>query len=181
MQYFLYIIGMEEWRDIKGYEGLYQISNYGRVKSLGRNTTKGKIRKLQVSGNGYLSVTLSKNGVVKRYAVHRLVAESFIPNPHNLPQINHRNEVTTDNFVENLEWCDATYNNNYGKHRSSISKARRKWVIQKDLNNNIVGIYDSPITAAKMTDTCYSSIVGVCNGRHHTAGNYIWKYEKDAV
>lgn len=168
----------EIWKDIEEYEGLYQISNLGRVRSLGRSTTKGKIRKLQISSDGYLSVTLSKNGVVKRYAVHRLVAEAFIPNPHNFSQINHRSEVKTENSVENLEWCDATYNNNYGKHRSNISKARRKWVIQKNLNNQIVGIYDSPITAAKMTGIYYSCIVGACNGRHHTAGNYIWEYEK---
>lgn len=177
----MYILIMEEWKDIEGYEGLYQVSSQGRIKSLDRNTTNGKIRKFQTSKSGYLSVTLSKNGVVKRQSVHRLVAEAFIPNPNNLPQINHKNEDKTNNSIENLEWCDSTYNNNYGKHSSNISKARRKWVIQKDLNNEIVGIYDSPITASKVTGISYSCITGVCNGAHHTAGNYIWEYKKDAV
>lgn len=168
---------MEEiWKDIEGYEGLYQVSNLGRVRSLKRNTTNGIIRKQFKNNEGYMTVTLSKNGIIRRVAIHRLVAKAFIPNPHNLPQVNHRDENPEMNCVENLEWCDSTYNNNYGSHRSKVSKSRRKMVCQYDLDSNLIKVYDSPLTASKETNICYSSITGACNGRPHTAGGYIWKY-----
>ena len=102
----------EIWKDIKGFEGHYQVSNFGRVKSI----KFGKERILRPGKNkkGYLRVGISKNGESKTYSVHRLVAQAFIPNLNNLPQINHKNEDKTDNRVENLEFCDAKYNNTYG-------------------------------------------------------------------
>lgn len=103
---------MERWRDIKGYEGLYQISNCGRVKSL--KYCKEKILKSIKSSNGYLQVNLYKDGKRKYFLVHRLVATAFIYNIENYSQINHKDEIKSNNYVSNLEWCDYSYNNNYG-------------------------------------------------------------------
>lgn len=101
---------MEEWRAVPGYEGLYEVSNTGNVKSL----IKNNIIKSFINKKGYRLVSLSKNGIIKKFSVHRLAAQAFIPNPDNLPMVNHKDEDKTNNSVDNLEWCDAKYNNNYG-------------------------------------------------------------------
>ena len=102
----------EVWKDVKDYEGLYQISDKGRVKSLWFG--KEKILKPGRDTCGYLQVNLSKNGEKKTYQVHRLVAKSFLPNPDNLSEVNHKDENKENNIVENLEFCDRKYNINYG-------------------------------------------------------------------
>lgn len=106
---------MEEiWKDIKGYEGLYQISNYGRVMSFYKSSkTGGGILQKQIY-KGYEFVNLYKNGARKTPKIHRLVAEAFIPNPDGHPFVNHKNEIKNDNIVTNLEWCTPKYNSNYG-------------------------------------------------------------------
>lgn len=113
---------IEEWRDIEEYEGYYQISNKGRVKSLARSmimkdgrgkTLKERILKLSYDQDGYVLYGLSKYNKVKTYKAHRLVASYFIPNPDNLPMVNHKNGIKHDNRVENLEWCDAFYNSQH--------------------------------------------------------------------
>jgi len=134
---------MEEWKDIEGYEGLYQVSNYGRVKSLQREiaykdgrkkTIQEKILHTFISNLGYYHVMLSKNGVPKRYKVHRLVAKAFIPNPNNLPIINHKDENPKNNFVENLEWCTQKYNVNYG---TMIERCRKKLINRIDISKEV--------------------------------------------
>lgn len=116
---------MEEiWKDIEGYEGFYQVSNKGRIRSLDRivksdtrssQFLKGSIKSLiQNKSTNYITVSLTKFGKTKSFYVHRLVAKAFIPNQDNLPQVNHKDESRTNNCVENLEWCDSKYNNNYG-------------------------------------------------------------------
>lgn len=118
----------EIWKDIKGYEGIYQVSNLGRVKSLPRfhKTKNGYYSKVKIltpikNDRGYLLVGLSKEWKKQKIFVHRLVAEAFIPNPNNLPQVNHINEFEKDNnCVENLEWCSCKYNCNYGTRNSRI-------------------------------------------------------------
>ena len=115
---------IEEWRPIEGYEGLYEVSNTGRVRSLdmyvkgkGYRLHKGKVLSPAKNKNGYLKVNLHCNGKRKTITVHRLVAEAFIPNSDNLTQVNHRDEDKTNNNVENLEWCDVKYNLSYGTAR----------------------------------------------------------------
>lgn len=106
---------IEQWKPIDGYEGLYEISNLGSVKSLNYSRTGvEKILKPGKAKKGYLRVSLYRNGKHKMFYVHRLVAEAFLPNPEGFEQVNHRDEVKTNNVVSNIEWCDAKYNANYG-------------------------------------------------------------------
>lgn len=104
----------DELKDIKDYEGFYKIDKNGTIYSLKRATTNGGILKHQITKSGYCRVGLSKNGKLKHHFVHRLVAETFIPNINNFSQVNHKNECKTDNRVENLEWCTPLYNIRYG-------------------------------------------------------------------
>ena len=115
----------EIWKDIKGYEGIYQVSNMGKVKSLkrtinnsttygGKATIKERILKPKKDKDGYEAVGLNKDGKRKDFRVHRLVADAFIPNPNNYPIVNHKDEVKDNNVVSNLEWCTVRYNNTYG-------------------------------------------------------------------
>ena len=107
---------MEEvWKDIEGYEGLYEVSNFGRIKSL----RTGKIMKPSIN-RGYLKCILQNDGKYKMYYVHRLVIQTFIPNPDNLPEVNHKDEDKTNNKVDNLEWCDHKYNTNFGTRNEKI-------------------------------------------------------------
>lgn len=155
---------MEIWRDIEGYEGLYQVSNYGKVKNVNTN----KILKQFLTDKGYCKVSLSNCGNEKHLRVHRLVAEAFISNPDNLPQINHKDEDKTNNRVENLEWCDCKYNINYGTRLERISK--RVLCIETGI------IYNSINEAARQTGIFNSSICNVCNGKRKSAGKYHWEY-----
>ncbi|MBQ0088112.1 MAG: HNH endonuclease [Prevotellaceae bacterium] len=101
----------EIWKDIPHYEGLYQVSNYGRIKN-----NRGQFKTQHDNGRGYLGVELWKNNSSKREYVHRLVALAFLPNPNHFTQVNHKDEDKQNNYVDNLEWCDCKYNNNYGTH-----------------------------------------------------------------
>lgn len=124
------MVTSEIWKPITGYEGLYEVSNFGNVRSLdiydsmGR-FRKGRLRKQQLDGKkNYLTVMLSKKGVTKRVIVHRLVAKEFVGNPLNLPEVNHKDECKTNNNADNLEWCDHTYNNNYGSKLESFKGSK---------------------------------------------------------
>ena len=121
----------EIWRPVVGYEGLYEVSSYGRVRSLDRYDSKnhfikGRILKLSDDGRGYLFVQLSSNGKVKKFLVHRLVAIAFIPNPDNLLEVNHRNEDKSNDNVDNLEWCTRKYNINYGSRTDRMRDTKIK-------------------------------------------------------
>lgn len=129
---------IEEWRPIEGYEGIYEVSSYGRVRSLDRyvrcksksyRLKKGSILSPAKDKNGYLKVVLSCNRKCNTINVHRLVAQAFIPNPDNLPEVNHKDEDKTNNSVDNLEWCNHSYNINYGtrKERERDTKMKNGW------------------------------------------------------
>lgn len=164
---------MEIWKDIKDYEGLYQVSNLGRVKS------NNKILKQSVDKRGYIVYCLyNKKPCVKK--AHRLVAEAFIPNPKNLPQVNHKDENKKNNNTDNLEWCDNKYNSQYGTRGERISKklsiVLRKPIIQiKD--NNIIKVWSSAKEVEEQLNIKRSNICKCLKGERKTAGGYIWKYE----
>lgn len=127
---------MEEiWKDIFGYEGIYQISNLGRVKRLPVKDARGHLRKEKfltpcLNSCGYLHVGLTKQNVHKKKTIHRLLMEAFVPNPNNLPEINHINENKTDNSLSNLEWCTHYQNMNSGtaEQRALLNSLRTKYL-----------------------------------------------------
>jgi hypothetical protein len=173
----------EVWKDIKGYEGLYQISNIGRVKSFKYNHIIGKILKPKNDRKGYLFVSLWINGKEKHCRVHRLVAEAFIPNPNNLPEVNHKSEKKFENYVwinedgtidldkSNLEWCDRLYNINYG---TGVER-RQKPVKQMTLDGQVVAIWPSASEAGKNGFTA-TSIWSCCNRKIKTHNGFKWQY-----
>lgn len=125
------------WRDIKGYEGIYQISNYGEVMRLMSYDSKGHLRnsrilKQQKNKYGYLQIGLHKNGKEKKYLIHRLVAETFIENPYNHPEVNHKDENKKNNSVSNLEWCNRIYNVNYGN--AQFKRVTTRYRERKEMN-----------------------------------------------
>lgn len=117
--------GYEVWKDIIGYEGVYQVSSHGRIRSLdryvGHRFFPGKIFSPNPNRYGYVRVQLTNNGETKSFAVHRLVAAAFLDNPNGFPQINHKDENKSNNHVDNLEWCTAEYNINYGHRTEKMS------------------------------------------------------------
>ena len=164
---------IEIWKDIPGYEGLYKVSSLGRVFG---EKKKGLLNPF--NNRGYLRVTLFKNGVGKHYSIHRLVAVAFIPNPIQLPQINHINENKSDNRVENLEWCDLEYNVNYGNRRGKAVQKTRKPVLQYTLTGEFVKEWDAARTAEKTLSKSYGKICSVCKGNRKSAYGYIWRYKE---
>lgn len=130
----------EIWKDIVGYEGLYQVSNLGNVKRLKGYKGRGKgyiveehLIQPSINSRGYQNVVLCKNGKTKTFTMHRLVAIAFLDNPDNLPQVNHKDENKTNNCVDNLEWCDSVYNNNYGTRNKKCSDKWKLKRLQKEL------------------------------------------------
>lgn len=134
----------EIWKDIPGYEGIYQISSLGRIKSLERKikTSKGerivkeKIKKLETNGK-YILIKLCKNSIIEHVSIHRLVAQVFIPNPDNLPEVNHKDENKHNNSVDNLEWCTHKYNSIYG---TAIERGHEK-IRKKVYGINLISGY----------------------------------------
>ena len=173
---------MEIWRDIEGYEELYQVSNLGRVRSLNYNRT-GKVRnmKLGTYPNGYKMVDLKKDKKRKAHLVHRLVAKAFIPNPNpdQLYEVNHKDEDKTNNAVENLEWCTHMYNQMYGTKRERQAKSKGKPVICITTGET----YYCAREAMRKTGVHNSNISKCCNGQCKSAGKHpitgeklVWKY-----
>lgn len=178
---------MEEvWKDIEGYEGLYQISNFGRVKSLpkphknahGYYLTKEKILSPRVCGTQreYLSVALQRDGERKQIKIHRLVAQAFIPNPNNLPEVNHIDENKGNNKADNLEWCTRSYNVNYGSRIEKQRKTLIKPVAAYDAIGNFVQSFDSLAEAALFANVDGSNISRACKKEGRLSGGYMWKY-----
>ena len=181
---------MELWKDIKGYEGVYQVSNLGRVKRVGRYKNQsgaewesGIILKPADNQKGYYFVNLSRDNKTAQKYVHRLVAEAFIPNPENKPTVNHINCDRSDNRAENLEWTTYRENNNHSiKVMKDAGKSKRnnrlsKIVQQIDLQGNVIKEYPSGREAQRKTGI--PGIDKVCAGAKYrkTAGGYFWKYK----
>lgn len=175
---------IEEWKPIVGYEGLYEVSNLGRVKSLERiidakHHVKKRILKQGVQRGGYLHVGLCKNNKVKIKKIHRLVAEAFIPNPYNLPQVNHKDENIKNNCVDNLEWCTGNYNYYYGTRIKRIAEKKSKSVVQYNTNGEFIKEYSS-VTEAEcaIAGKTTSAIHRCLHGKSKTAYGYKWKYKE---
>lgn len=196
---------MEEiWRDIKGYEGKYQVSNLGRVKSLERtdnNNHKVKEKELKIISDKdqYSIINLYQNGKNKTCRIHRLVASAFIPNPNNYPVINHKDENRTNNRIDNLEWCTSKHNNNYGSHNKKVGKAlkgkpkSKQHILKVRENNpnkrkvkclNTNEIFEYIVDAARIYNICQSDITKCCKGKNKSAGKIDgkparWMYYED--
>lgn len=176
----------EVWKDIEGYEGLYQVSSLGNIRSLDRyvkhKLIKGRNMRLKVCC-GYLRVGLRQVNIgQKTFLIHRLVAQAFIPNPDKLPQVNHKDENKENNCVDNLEWCTATYNINYGtrnkkcgdwqKQNSKLKKA----ICQYTLDGQFVAEFPSISEAERQLGLFSGSIIKSCKAQTKSAGGYIWRY-----
>lgn len=161
----------EEWKDIQGYEGLYQVSNLGRVRSYFRNGTKGGIVQ-QFIINCYPKVHLYKDGESKFFYTHRLVAMAFIPNQENKPQINHINGNKHDNRVVNLEWVTSQENIQH-----TVNTGLRKFKKVGQFKNGVlIKEYNNCLQASKQTGIKYPNIWYVLNGRNKTSGGFEWRY-----
>lgn len=186
----------EIWKDIKGFEGIYQVSSLGSVRSLDRiikrkngipQTLKGKVLSPGINPCGYAFVCLGNMGNSKPYRVHRLVADVFVSNPNNYPVVNHKDENKLNNSVDNLEWCTYSYNTKYngGMMKRVITRNKKhsygceKKVFQYDLKNNLVKVWDSLMSIGRVLGYSYSNIANCCNeiGHRHTAYGYKWSYK----
>ena len=166
---------METWKSIAGYEGLYEVSDLGRVKSLKHG--KEKILKPWNTNDGYLLVALCKDGHIKRTYVHRLVAEAFIQNPNNLKTVNHRDEVKTNNTVGNLEWMSLKDNLNYGTHNKRMAESLSKQVQMFDKSTGeLLETFPSICEAERVTGINQGNICSCCKGKYKSSGGYVWRY-----
>lgn len=161
----------EIWKDIDGFAGLYKISNLGRIKSF--NRSKGKILKPLPKLKGYLYIHLSKAGKAKPYRIHRLVAEHFVDNPFEFPQVNHKDGNKANNTAENLEWCNGSMNqihaSNSGLRKDTIA------VAMYSKEGVLLGVFKSRSDASRKTGAWNQSISKCCRGELKSTGGYVWK------
>lgn len=190
----------EIWKDIPGYEGLYEASNQGRIRKLayiqykkynngvfGANIN-GKNIRAKKNNRGYWQVRLYKDGQTFNYLVHRLIAMTFIENVNIMPQVNHKDENKDNNRADNLEWCDNLYNRHYGTgiermaknhDYKKIAQVNSRPVIQFDKNGKIIKKWPSVVSASRHYGCSDSSIRCCCYGKSQSTLGYIWKYEHD--
>ena len=171
----------EIWKDIKGYEGLYQVSNLGRVKRLrfinkNTNIEKERIKSQKIRKDGYLEVALYKNGKGKSIQVHRIVAKTFIPNIENKAQVNHIDGNKKNNNVSNLEWVLGSENMIHSARqlRNNVRK-----INQYDLDGRYLATYSSITIAGEINGIRESSIANVLAGRRNKAYGYKWRYSEE--
>lgn len=188
---------MEEvWKPIKGYEGLYEVSNLGRVKSLPKVVDLRRAKQNRVEkflrpipdGKGYLMVWLFKDQVKKMWKVHRLVADAFIPNPHNKPQVDHINADKTNNRLCNLRWCTEKENSNNpitakrngDSHRWTKSSCSVP-IVQLSINGDLIKMWDCMSDVKRQLGFGHSHISQCCSGKRSSAYGFIWKYANNGV
>ena len=161
------------FKNIAGFNNQYQINTEGQIKN-----SKDKILSQSISNSGYYRVHLCKDGKAKWYAVHKLVAQTFIPNPLHLPEVNHKDENKLNNNVDNLEWCNSKYNTNYGARNKRISetKTNNTYNTKQVLCVETGVIYPSIMEAQRQTEIFNTAIGKVCKGERKTAGHYHWVY-----
>lgn len=185
---------MEIWKPISGYEGFYEVSNLGRIRSLERivecsDGRKRKIKDRTLKGSsysgGYSGVTLHKDGCAKFVNIHRIVAEAFVPNPLEKEEVNHKDENPGNNHASNLEWVTHKENINYGtrteRAREATTKLQGKAVQQFSKDGKLVAEYESISIAYRATGAFISNIVKCARGEYKTAGGYIWKYKDETT
>lgn len=171
----------EYWKDISGYENLYQVSNLGKIRSIknGKIKMRSLARYSPSNTTTYYKITLCKDGKRETKWVHRIVAEAFIPNPDKLEEVNHKDENGLNNSIDNLEWCTHKYNNNYGTKNRRTSDKLSKAVEQYDLKGRYIRTFKSAKEACEYLNVDISnrdSISKVCNGKRKTCLKFIWKY-----
>ena len=158
-------------KDIAGYENIYGITSCGKVWSYKNK----KFLKPKCEKNGYLRVQLCKDGQRKMYRLHRLVAQAYLPNPENLPQVNHKDENKANNCLQNLEWCDQKYNHNYGTINERISNSHKIPILQYDLDGNFIREWPSAIDVGEEVRKGISQCL---RGKSKSSYGYIWKYKE---
>lgn len=182
----------EVWKDIKGYEGLYQISNKGRLKSLKRvvkysstsksvnnkHTVKEKIKNLSEKGNGYLQAVLYKNNKGANKYIHRLVAEAFIPNPHNCASVNHINLNKKDNRVENLEWCSYSYNNEHCRNNLNFKSGKQIKIECTNIDTGEIQIITDLLDWCKQNKHDRACVYKVLSGKYSQHHRLNFRYVK---
>lgn len=196
LQKFLKFIVMntEIWKAVNGYEGWYEVSNFGNVRSVDRviinsdgvkRLWKGKILKPIKDRYGYLVLNLYKNSKIKKITVHRLVAQAFILNSDNMPEVNHKDEDKTNNHVGNLEWCTRLYNLTYGTRIQRGAEKRlnspkfSKSVLQLDISTGrVIAEYPSAREAARKLNIYQGNISACCRGICKTYKGFKWKYKE---
>lgn len=176
---------VEEWKPVNYYEDTYEVSNKGVIRAIDRINyrgyhLKGHIMKYTTDKNGYRRVYLTKYAKTKSKLVHVLVAQAFIPNPENKPEVNHKDEDKSNNCVDNLEWCTHQYNSNYGTRVSriipkTIDKTRTP-VNQYDMDGNLIKEWYSMNEAARQLHLIQQNISKCCHGKRNSVGGFKWKF-----
>lgn len=184
-----YNLFMEEtWKPIPEFELLYEASSEGRIRSVskvikmyngGEWTRRGTVLRPHLNRSGYLQLHLCKNGKTCPFTVHRLVATTWLENPEGLPEVNHKNEIKTDNRVVNLEWCSRGYNITYGTARERTGRANGRPVVRFTLGGKKMDEFYSGYEAQRQLGILEQSINLCCLGRHQQAGGFRWKYKDD--
>ena len=185
---------MEEWRDIKGYEGFYQVSNMGNVRSVTHTVVytdgrvghyEGKLITPNNDKNGYKAVNLSKNGVVNHIDIHRLVAETFLPKDGERNVVNHKDGNKHNNTVENLEWVTYSENSKHAVRTGLLnmepfiiagSTARKKKIAQINASGKTIKVFDSAVEAARQLGLSTGNISSCAHGIRKTSGGYRWQF-----